>query len=95
LVSEHKQTTGQIFSEELILLLRKDDYQKLFSMLVRLSCFFSGEGGRWYNISLKNEWTVSGTKAVNEYVSLPIYATLSSECVVKPMLSFHSIKSVQ
>jgi hypothetical protein len=74
------------------LLLRKDIYQKLSSMLARHHCFFSEEGGKWY-ITLKNEWSVSGTKAANDYVSLLIYTILSPDCVIKLTLSFLSINS--
>jgi hypothetical protein len=65
----------------------------LSSRLVRPHLFFSGEGGKWY-VTLKNEQNVSGTKAVNDYVSLLIYTTLSPDCMIKLMPSFLSINSM-
>jgi hypothetical protein len=44
-------------------------YQKLFSMLVRPHCFFSGKRRKW-QVTLKNEWNVFAAKAVNDYASL-------------------------
>ena len=51
------------------LLLRNGMYQKLFSMLVRPHCFFSGKRRKW-QVTLKNEWNVFAAKAVNDYASL-------------------------